>query len=61
MLAAAPVNRQDDLPGMLINVGEDLLDQRPKQLLARTHTNAGCIPRGIKIVRKSGEIGFGRW
>ena len=56
VLAALPVDRQDDLTRRLVDIGDDLDDQRTKQLLARAHGDARRIPgrrRGLRPARQS--------
>ena len=51
VLAAGPVNQQDDLLALLIYIGDDLCDQDANDALLQTHVSGGQIPNGGKIVR----------
>ena len=59
VLAASPMDRQDDLARCLVDVGDDVGDQGTQEPLARTHGHAWSIPGGIEIVGEAGEIGCG--
>jgi hypothetical protein len=52
MLTTLPMNRQHDLACFIINVGNDLLHESAKQLLACAHGDAGCVPGGCEILGK---------
>ena len=60
MLAAPPVDRQDDLARRLVDVGDDVGDQRPQQPLARARRDARRGPCGGEIVGETGEVRRGR-
>ncbi|CAE6866035.1 hypothetical protein R69658_07867 [Paraburkholderia aspalathi] len=49
MLTALPVDRQNDFACSLIDVGNDIDDQRANKLLTCAHGDARCIPRSTKI------------
>ena len=51
------MDRQDDLARRFIDIGDDVGNQGPQELLARAHGHPRCIPRGIEVVRQAGEVG----
>ena len=57
VLAAPPMDRQDDLARRLIDIGDDVGDQGAQQPLARAHGHARRVPGGIEIVGQPGEVG----
>ena len=57
VLAAAPMDRQDDLARRLVDIGDDVGDQGAQKPLARAHGHAWRIPCGIEIVGQPGEVG----
>ena len=57
MLAAAPMDRQDDLARRLVNVGNDVGDQGAQEPLTRAHGHPRRVPRGVEIVGQPGEVG----
>ena len=56
MLAALPMDDQHDLTGRLVDVGDDLGDQRPYQSLARSHRRLRRLPCRREIIRPR-EVG----
>ena len=46
----------DDLAGRLVDVGDDVGDQRPQQLLARAGRDARRGPRGGEVGGEAGEV-----
>jgi hypothetical protein len=58
MLAASPMDRQNDLACLLVDISDDVDNESPEEALASTHGHAGCVPCGFEIVGKSGEVGF---
>jgi hypothetical protein len=59
MLTTLPMNRQHDLACFIINVGNDLLHESAKQLLACAHRDSGCVPGGCEILCKSFKVRAG--
>src|SRR6516162_3945571 len=57
MLAALPVDNEHDLTGRLIDIDDDLCDQRPHQSLARPHRCSRRLPCRREIIGQSGEVG----
>jgi len=57
VLAAAPMDRQDDLARRFIDVGDDVGDKRAEETLARAHGHARRIPCSVEIVGQPGEVG----
>jgi len=57
MLAAAPMDRQDDLARRLVDVGNDVGDKGAQEPLTRAHGHARRVPCGVEIVGKAGEVG----
>jgi hypothetical protein len=45
MLAATPMYCQQHITGFIIDIDDDVRDQRPQQLLPRAHADAWCMPR----------------
>jgi hypothetical protein len=56
MLAAAPMDRQDDLARGFVDIGDNVGDQGAQQPLARAHSDAWGIPCGVEIGRQAGEV-----
>ena len=56
VLAAAPVDCQDDLACRVVDIGNDVGDQDTQKLLARAHGHAWRAPCGFEIVRQAGEV-----
>ena len=56
VLAAAPMDCQDDLARRLVDIGDDVGDQGAQKPLARTHGHAWRVPCGIEIVRQASEV-----
>ena len=48
VLAAPPMDRQDDLARRLVDIGNDVGDQRAEQPLARAHGHAWRVPGGSR-------------
>ena len=57
VLAAAPMDRQDNLARRLVDIGNDVGDQGTQQPLARAHGDTWRVPCGLKIVGQAGEVG----
>jgi hypothetical protein len=57
MLAASPMDRQDDFARRLVDVGDDVGDEGTQQPLAGAHRYAWRVPCGLEIVRQSGKVG----
>ena len=57
VLAAAPVDRQHDLPRCVVDVGDDVRDQRPDQLLAAPGRDVRRRPGGGDIRGQAVEVG----
>jgi transposase len=55
VLASAPMDREDDLTRNIVDIDDDVGDQRPKQLLASPRRDTRCIPGRRQIVRQVGE------
>jgi len=56
MLAAAPMDRQDDLARRLVDIGDDVGNEGPQEPLASTHADDWRVPGGFEIVGESSEI-----
>lgn len=56
MLAALPVDDENNLARLIIDVGGDLVHQRSQQLLASAHRDAGRLPRGVEILSQARKI-----
>jgi hypothetical protein len=56
MLAAAPMDRQDDLARRLVDIGDDVCNEGPQEPLASAHADDWRVPGGFQIVGESSEI-----
>ncbi len=56
VLAASPMNRQDDLARRLVNVGDDVGNKGAQELLTSSHCYVWGIPCGIEVVGKPGKV-----
>ena len=56
MLAAAPMDRQDDLARRLVDIGDDVGNEGPQEPLASAHADDWRVPGGFEIVGESSEI-----
>ena len=56
-MAAMPVDDQDDLACLLVDVNYDVLDQGSEQLLTSSCRHSRCMPRGLEIVGQAAEVG----
>src|SRR5579859_41368 len=50
MNAAGPVNQQDDLAGLSIDVGDDLLNQHANNTLLQPCVCRRCSPDGLQVI-----------
>jgi hypothetical protein len=55
MLAAPPVDREDDVADRIIDIDDDVGDQGPQQLLTGTHRHIGSVPGCRQVVRHVGK------
>ena len=56
------MDRQDDLAHRLVDVGDDVGDERSEESLARAHGHTWCVPGGIEILGQPGKVWrSGRW
>jgi hypothetical protein len=55
VLSATPVDREHDVAHIIIDIDNDVGDQRPKQLLACPHRHVRGCPSRRQIVREVGE------
>ncbi|AHE55630.1 hypothetical protein [Sphingomonas sanxanigenens] len=44
VLAASPMEREHDVTHLIVDVHDDVGDQRAQHLLAGTHRHVGCVP-----------------
>jgi hypothetical protein len=49
------MDRENDIARIIIDIDDDVGDQRPKQLPASAHRDTGRIPGRRQIVRQVGE------
>jgi hypothetical protein len=56
VLAASPIDRQDDLACRLVDIGNNVGDQGTQEPLARAHCHARRVPCGVEIVRQASEV-----
>ena len=62
VLAAAPMDRQDNLARRLVDIGNDIGDQGTQQPLARAHGDTWRVPCGLEIVGQASEVGrYANW
>jgi hypothetical protein len=52
MLTSSPMDCEHNNARIIVDINDDVGDQRPQQFLASTHRNARCIPRRRQIVRQ---------
>jgi hypothetical protein len=45
VLAASPMDREDDFPRFVIDIGDDVSNQGSQQLLTSAHADFGRVPR----------------
>ena len=55
VLTATPMDRQHDLTRFIVDIDDDVGDQRSQQLLAGAHRNTRRVPGRRQIVRQVGE------
>src|SRR4051812_9677630 len=56
MLAAAPMDRQDDLARRLVDIGDDVGHQSAEEPLTSAHSDAWRVPGGLEVVSQPGEV-----
>ena len=56
VLAAPPVDHQDDLARRLVDVGDDVGDQGAHEPLAGAHGRARRVPGGFEVLGEAGEV-----
>ena len=56
VLAALPVDDQNDLTRRFIDVDGDLVHQRSQQMLSGAHRDAGRLPRGLEVLGQAHKI-----
>src|SRR5215471_10536176 len=56
MLAAPPMDRQNDLARLVIDIGDDVDDESSEQALASAHGHAWCVPGSTEVIGKTGEV-----
>lgn len=54
--AAAPVDDEDQLPGVLVNVDDDLLDEGADETLFNVGVGGRSVPRRLEIASKSQQL-----
>ena len=59
VLAATPMDDEDDLLRVHIVSGDNVGDESPDQLLAGSHRHAWSVPSGIQVERNPREIRYG--
>jgi hypothetical protein len=52
VLSATPMNHQDHLATRIVDVDDDLLDQRANKPLLGTHLCGGRVPNSLEIFRQ---------
>src|ERR1700722_4740429 len=56
MYATSPVDHEDDLAGLLVDIHHYLADERSQETLLCTLVRLGIIPQGFQIARKILEL-----
>jgi hypothetical protein len=56
MLSALPVDDQDDLPGWLVDIDDNLVDEGVHQLLAAAHGDVGVLPCRLEVFGDASQI-----
>ena len=56
MLTATPMDRQDDMLGLVVDVGDDVGNQGAHDTLTGTHGYARRVPSRLQICGKPGQI-----
>lgn len=57
VLAAFPVDCQNDFAFLFVNISNDIGHEGAKELLAATHIDIRCPPGGLQVGGDAGEIG----
>jgi hypothetical protein len=60
MMAARPVNHQNNLSALLLHIGNDLADQDPNDLLLQSHVRRRRVPNRWQILRQAQKNFFTR-
>ncbi len=50
MPSTLPVDDKHYLASSFVDIGHDVFDQTPEQLLADAHGHRRCVPRGLQIL-----------
>lgn len=58
MLAAAPVDLEDDLSQAMVVIGDDLNDERAKKLLTRSRGHPWRIPGRLEVICEPDKVGY---
>jgi len=56
VLPALPMDDQDNLPSLVVDVDGDLIDESTRQLLAGAHIDIGVFPRRLKVLGNAGQF-----
>lgn len=56
VLSALPVDNQNDLPCRLVDVDDDLINQRAHQLLAAAHGDPVVLPRCLEVLGEGAQL-----
>ena len=56
VLSAFSMDDQNDLPDRLVDIDDDLVDQRAHQLLAAAHGDVGVLPCRLEILGDASQI-----
>ena len=61
MLATSPVDGEYNFAGGVIDVSNNVGDERTQELLARPHGDAKRVPSGLKIICEPRKVGRAGW
>ena len=56
MLAATPMDRQDDLASRFVDISNDVGDKGTQEPLASAHADARRVPCGFEVISQPGEV-----
>jgi transposase len=56
VLAAFPMDDQNNLPSLLVDVDDDVIDEGTRQLLAGAHRDAGVLPCRLEVLGDGAQV-----
>ncbi len=60
VLPALPVDDKDNLPSLLVDVDDNVIDEGTRQLLAGAHGDAGVFPGRLEVLGDAGQLRYRR-